>query len=419
MPRRIGIKRIGSLVNILIILNLIIAIWSHFKIENYQFELNRMLITLFSSLVFIIVAVAINRKNEKRFLKILVGFSLIIYMLWSVYGEILSINNYGIFLEWGYLIGTSIGIYKICNEVFSRYVATISSTLFVIFIPNIMGSSNINNQHLSGFLITVSLYFFLKNTLKDSIFGGGVLALSQIIKPISIIILLAVVIFIGYKALLEKSYRENLKILGVWMVTFIVGIKLFNMVFIQVNIETKKVSVSSGESVLALGSMRDKSNTTPAENPKKTQLHSALEFLGLDYNIYNEKTSQAISESIKNPREGFKSLKDKIEKFYGEEDNQYTYSISEEKVTEGIENIVQIGNIQYLIILLSALGAIILRVKRGKTERAIFSIILLCFIWAYTFIEDQGTFRYNIYIFLVILSGEFISRFMQRTKALL
>jgi len=105
--------------------------------------------------------------------------------------------------------------------------------------------------------------------------------------------------------------------------------------------------------------------------------------------------------------------------FLGKRDNQYSFSLSEEKITDNTFRLSEIGNLQYLFLIIGAIGALLGKFKRNNKEIDIICLLFIGFTLVHIFIETQTRYRYEIYILLAILAGEFISRFMKKTKSVL
>lgn len=466
------VSKVNFLFAILGIILLLVASHAYFKLTKEKLSINTTLIILFITLVAVIIAVRINRKNTKYFLIGLSGLSFIIYIIWNLYAKTTPISDYQVLLEgankiidgtfkqesfdktnyfyfynfqigytsylalitkifggkliffkileWIYLIVTSIMIYKICEDVYTKDIGAIAATLYSLYIPNIMGSSVINNQHISGALMVTSLYFILKNDKKSAAIGGVFLGLMQIFRPIAVILIIGVAITYVCKVFSKTMYLEILGILVTYILCFTMVVKLVDIAFIKVEIAPKAISQSNAKYFkFVLGLTDEGVYKIPTESAKKTQVYFDLERLNFDYDAYNKECLKVIKNSITNYKETFPFIKTKMYDFLGKRDNQYSFSLTENKVNDNTFKLLEIGNLQYLFLIIGALGTLIGRLKKRKQDIDIICILLIGFILVHIFIETQTRYRYEMYILLAILAGEFVSKFMKKTKSVL
>lgn len=466
------VSKLNFLFAILGIIILLISGHAYYELTKEKLSINTTVIILFITLASVITAVRVNRKNTKYFLIGLSVISLIIYALWNLYAKTTPISDYQILLEgankiidgtfkqesfdktnyfyfynfqigytsylalitkifggkliffkileWIYLIVTSIMIYKICEDRYTKDIGAIAATLYSLYIPNIMGSSVINNQHISGALMVTSLYFILKNDKKSAAIGGVFLGLMQIFRPIAIIVIIGVAITYVCKVFSKTMYLEILGILVIYILCFTMVVKLVDFAFVKTEIAPKAISQSNAKYFkFVLGLTDEGVYKIPTESARKTQVYFDLERLNFDYGAYNKECLKVIKNSITNYKETFPFIKTKMYDFLGKRDNQYSFSLSEEKITDNTFRLSEIGNLQYLFLIIGALGALLGKFKRNNKEIDVVCLLFIGFTLVHIFIETQTRYRYEMYILLVVLAGEFISRFMKKTKSVL
>ena len=451
---------------------LLIGIYSYFKLTKDKISINTTLIILFITLVIVVLAVRINRKSTKFFLLGLSVISFIVYIIWNLYARTIPTSDYEVLLdgankiingtfnqysfdktnyfyfynfqigytaylalvskvfggkliffkifEWIYLIVTSIMIYKICEDIYTKDIGAIAATLYSLYIPNVMGSSVINNQHISGVLMVTSLYFMLKNNKRSAAIGGVFLGLMQIFRPMAIIFIIGIAITYVCKVFSKTRYLEILGILAIYILCFAMVVKLFDIGFVKAEIAPKAISQSNAKYFkFVLGLTGEGVYKIPTESARKTQVYFDLQKTDFDYDAYNKECLTVIKESIKNHKETFTFLKNKMYKFLGNKDNQYDFALTNEKTTDYIFKLSEIGNLQYLFLIIGALMTLIGRFKRNNKEIDILCLLFIGFALVHVFIETQTRYRYEMYIMLVILAAEFIAKFMKKTKSVL
>lgn len=98
----------------------------------------------------------------------------------------------------------------------------------------------------------------------------------------------------------------------------------------------------------------------------------------------------------------------------GDKDNGYYFALSEDKMNNGTEYFLKLGNIQYLFMLLGTFILLMNKSNGDKSNNFIFYVLLIGFVSAHIFIEAQTRYRYEIYIFTAILSGEYVEIFKSK-----
>ncbi|MED2935633.1 glycosyltransferase family 39 protein, partial [Bacillus wiedmannii] len=82
-----------------------------------------------------------------------------------------------------YCTGTTLLVYGITTKVFNEWTGRIAGILYAFFIPSILMSSVLTNQHLATFLFYLGFYLLVKKGLDDRhnwIFVGSALAVGDL-----------------------------------------------------------------------------------------------------------------------------------------------------------------------------------------------------------------------------------------------
>lgn len=442
----------------------LVMIVSYLKFNRYELNLVNLLFVIFITLVLSFIAVKINRYSTKWFLITLALMSMLTYLIWNIYARTYPISDYKVLLEGAneiiqgtfhkesfdktsyfyfynyqigytaylafimkifgnnliwfkllegiYIILTSITIYKITEKVSTKDAAAIASLIYALYIPNIMGVSIINNQHISALLLCLSLYFILKATKTSLAMAGVLLGFTQILRPIAIIIIIAVVIIYSYKMINEGKYREYVSLFIVFIISFMLLTKAFDIAIMKTGISPSPISKSNAKYFKFVLGLKDSGvYNIPTEDARRTQVYFDLKILNFDYDKYNEKCMEVIKYSLKNYKETIPLIKNKMYDFMGKRDNQYYFALSEDKINNNIEFLLKIGNIQYLFLLLGTFIILMNRIKIGNSNNDIFYILIIGFVLVHIFIETQTRYRYELYIFTAILSSQCVEIF--------
>lgn len=442
----------------------LVMIVSVLKLNRYELKLINLLFIIFITLLLSFIAVKINRHSTKFFLITLALMSMLTYLIWNIYARTYPISDYKVLLEgannivegtfhkesfdktsyfyfYNYQIGytvylsyimrifgnnliwfkllegiyltlTSMTIYKITEKLSTKDAAAIASLIYVLYIPNIMGASIINNQHISSLLLCLALYFILKSTKVSLSIAGVLLGFTQILRPITSIAIIALFISCFYKAIDERKYKEYVRLFAIFIISFMFVIKAFDIAVVKTGISPSPISKSNAKYFKFVLGLKDSGvYNIPTENARKTQVYFDLKTLDFDYDKYNDKCLEVIKDSIKNYKDTIPLIKKKMHDFMGEKDNGYYFALSEDKMNNGIEYFLKLGNIQYLFMLLGTFILLMNKSNWDNSNNFIFYVLIIGFVSAHIFIEAQTRYRYEIYIFTAILSGECVEIF--------
>lgn len=154
------------------------------------------------------------------------GFTMYQALIMAIFGEgtfILKLLNVL------YCTGTTLLIYKITSKIFNEWAARISGVIYALYIPSIMMSSVLTNQHLATFLFYLAFYLLVTKGFTDKytwICIGTLLALGDIIRPLGMFILIAVAIYTFLHSILGQKkqtiFNSIKKLVGVFLVFYLV-----------------------------------------------------------------------------------------------------------------------------------------------------------------------------------------------------
>lgn len=422
---------------------------------------------LMATLIIAFLAVKVNRYSTKYFFVLLVFISFVLYAIWNTYAMTVPVSDYKVLLDgankivngsfsqesfnksnyfyfYNYQIGyasylalvikvfgnnlillkileglyltlTSITIYKITEKISTKDAGAVASIFYAMYIPNIMGSSVINNQHISTLLLCLSLYFIIKSTRLSLIAAGILLGFTQILRPIAIIIIIGLFIVYFYKMMKYKSYGEFVSKFIVFIIAFIVVVKLFDIAFMDLRISPSPISNDNAKYFkFVLGLKGSGIYNIPTENATKTQVYFDLKALNFEYDEYNKQCLKVIKESFKNYRNTLPFVMNKMYYFMGYKDNQYSFALDKEKINNYIYMLTKIGNMQYIFLLMGTVITLIDRLRKSKGDIDIFCILIIAFILVHIFIETQPRYRYEVYVFMDILTSQFIFKMISK-----
>lgn len=104
-----------------------------------------------------------------------------------VYNSIDALKILNVF----FMAGSSVMVYKICNEIYSEKISFIVACLYSLYPEMAFYSPVLSNQHISTFFVLIGVYLLLKNNYRSLVFSGIFLALGDLMRPEIIIIFIA------------------------------------------------------------------------------------------------------------------------------------------------------------------------------------------------------------------------------------
>lgn len=357
-----------------------------------------------------------NKSSYFYFYNYQIGYTMYLALLVKIFGSSLI---YFKIIEATSIILTSIIIYKICKTISNTDAAAAASILYATYIPNIMGSSVINNQHISTLFLCLSLYFIIKGTTKSLAIGGILLGFTNILRPIALIILIGFSIVYICKIIKEKRYFMLSKKYVIFIIGFILVVKGFDIAIIKSGISPSPISKSNASYFkFVLGLKGRGLYNIPGENARKTQVFFDLKTLDFDYNRYNEQCFIEIKNLMKNYKSTVPFIKNKMYHFMGYSDNQYSFALKSKQINNYIHTLIKMGNMQYVFFLMCVFISIILKFNNSKDDIDIFLILIIGFVLIHILIETQSRYRYEIYVFIDILASQFIVTLYSRCLSL-
>ncbi|MFC5469155.1 glycosyltransferase family 39 protein [Cohnella suwonensis] len=102
------------------------------------------------------------------------------------------------FLNVLYGIGIAAVLYAAASKTFNESCGRIAALFYLFYLPNILMSSVLTNQHLSTLLFLLGCLLLLRgpdSTTSRSLLAGLLIGLSQLVRPIGIIYLAGIVLF--------------------------------------------------------------------------------------------------------------------------------------------------------------------------------------------------------------------------------
>ena len=356
-----------------------------------------------------------DKTNYFYFYNFQTGFVMYLALVIKIFGRHLIFLK---IFEILFMSLTNVFVYKIASKVYTKKIGIISSIIYSLLFFNIAGSSVINNQHFSTLLIILSIYFFIKDKWFYYILSGTLVGIANIIRPSSIIILIAFCGFLLWKLLINNFKNWKVFLLGFLLIALSTfsTMKIFDYTLLNLNIvPTSTLSSNAKYFKFVLGIHGNGIYNMPTENAEKTQVYFDLQKLNFDYELYNNKCRNFIvNQFTQNTRETLVYIKDKMLVFASKEDNQIDFSGSIIQNSKSYIFIKYYGYVQYFLLIVFSLLTVIINVKESKfyntknnlyQTQILFEIIFILYFCAHLLIEVQPRYRYDQYLMLAFIAS--------------
>lgn len=408
--------------------------------------------TIFFSIITVIITLFFSKKKINKFYIWLFILSLIIRVICvlvlnyeQVYDfKILldasktlasgdySFNQWGHLKMWGYQTGfvmyqalilkifNNITILKILNAIYSSLLvliiyhfskkitnektARVTSMLYMILPFPLFLNTVLTNQHLATLLMYLSVIFLLKenNKIRNYIVSSILLALSNIIRPEAIIILVTLIIY-EICRIKKTKVKETIKKLTIFMV-----------IYLSINTIASQIVIKTGINPVGLTNQDPLWKFVLGFNYETCGYYTHDDvYVQLDKEASLNLIKQRITEP---PLKMVKLFACKIDNFWLQSnlieegqafENKKINILGFELDFNKIQNLAMTYNNQIYIsiLLLTIIGIIILR-KKETIKKGMFFIIMLqvCF-GVFLIIEIQPRYIYFIHIPIFVLSS--------------
>jgi 4-amino-4-deoxy-L-arabinose transferase-like glycosyltransferase len=313
-------------------------------------------------------------------------------------------------LEILYIAGSSILVYLIAKKLLDVRIAAIAAILFSTFIFNVMGSSVINNQHLSGLLMLLGIRLVLINSKRGILAAGIVFSIMNLMRPLGIVIIIAVILKFVYEMIEDKKWLQSISKIAVLLISFYAAVWIINFAYIGSGITPRPVSQNNipyFKFVIGLGAKNGSLIKNVTIDARRTSVYNDLKDLNFDYDKYNQECLEFIQKRATDFKNTSLFIAKKMRFFMGEKDHQFTFALTKLQQSEPpVRNLTMLGQMQYLLLLLFGFLAVIIKFRAKSEDMNLIYISFLCFVLVYILIEAQTRYRYDAYFFLVIIASE-------------
>ena len=349
---------------------------------------------------------AFNKDSYFYYYNYQTGFAVYIGFIFWIFGSSLTALK---ILDVAYISLSALLVFSITSRISNKSTGCIAAVLYTGFIPIIIGSSVVNNQHLSTFLMLFGIYMIIR--LKPTFIGFGALfiALMNIFRPVGVILLIAIPFYFLYKAFYEHRPIFFVKNTAIFLVVFYVMTWGVDAAVVNAHIAPTAISTPNLPYYKLILGLCDQSGSiygNITEDERKTAVYLDLKQDDFDYDNYNKKSFDFLKSRLKYVGKTLEYVFKKTRYFLGERDNQYIFAVANDKsVTPFISVLVGLGQMQYLVFVALAAWSALLQLKNNDNRWILMLIALAGFISVYLLIEVQTRYRYEAYLIIIMLAS--------------
>ena len=231
------------------------------------------------------------------------------------------------FLNILYSVGTVVVVYLTATKLFNELSGRIAGLIFALYIPSILMSSVLTNQHLSTFLYFLALYFVINSGFSKKyrwITIGLLIGLGNIIRPLGSIVLLAILVYVVIVFLLKGNKEIYLtyakKFIGIIAVYLVVQ-NLVSMMMIGIGITDETLKNKDSLYKFVVGFNQETGGKYSKEDREYLDQFSL-------WDERNEKAKELIQERITDKGEVLKLLNHKFTYLWGDKDSSIHWSLT-------------------------------------------------------------------------------------------
>ncbi|MGG0277006.1 ArnT family glycosyltransferase [Bacillus rhizoplanae] len=296
-----------------------------------------------------------------------------------------------------YCTGTTICIYSITSNIFNEWTGRIAGLLYTFFIPSIMMSSVLTNDHLATFLFYLGFYLLVSKRFYSKytwIFVGITLAFGDIIRPLGSFILLAVIIYLFLHGFLGKDkktmFTTTKKLIGI----------LF--VFYAVHYLVSSAFIATGVTKYPLSNRDPLWKFVVGLNHETTGLYStsdAEQIMSLEIGEERKKLEmRLIKERIADKEKLFTLFGDKFSYMWGGLDSAGYWSLNQLNKKELADTAMEYEKYIYIATMLFGMIGLLylLFTKQKNLQYTLFLLLVIGYISIHFLIEIQTRYRYFI-----------------------
>ncbi|MGG2063305.1 ArnT family glycosyltransferase [Bacillus sp. S14(2024)] len=296
-----------------------------------------------------------------------------------------------------YCTGTTLFVYGITSKVFNEWSGRIAGILYAFYIPSIVMSSILTNQHLATFLFYLGFYLLVTKGLSSKYmwtFIGAILSFGDVMRPLGMLILLAVAIYLFLDGFLGKDkqtmFNTTKKFVGIIIVFYTVHY-LISASFMAAGITKYPLSNRDPLWKFVLGFNYETKGTYSTEDANRVM---SLE-IGEERTVEEKKI---IKERLADKEKVLELFGDKFAYMWGDIDASGYWSLGQLNKENLKDKSMEYEKYIYVATMLFGLvGLLSLLVQKEKNlQYTLFLLLIIGYVCVHFLIEVQTRYRYFI-----------------------
>jgi 4-amino-4-deoxy-L-arabinose transferase-like glycosyltransferase len=354
------------------------------------------------------------------------GYPLVLSVIYRIFGAnimVAKVFNVAISTGVAYLI------YRLGALLFNERAGRIASLIFAFWPAQVMYNSVVASEHIFMLLFLLAIWFFVlaEYSLKDAkdyllvIVSGFMLALTYLIRPVSIILLPIIIVCLFIfsekdKPLKEKGFiASRIKTSVLVTASTIVTIAVVSL--IVGNILGVRLWKSSSGFSFYIGTNYESSGMYFAKDEE------IIEEFNYDVEeVHKQATKRAIERITSQPMNFLRLIEKKFIIQWANEDYGYYWSMYKLDDINNVSNFVLshpraflgISQIYYIALLIFAVSGSIYIRRHQIYSTAMFFLLLFAFVGAHTLFEVQSRYHYPVIPFFILIAGYGVEQIIER-----
>lgn len=341
-----------------------------------------------------------------------IGFTMYQALIISIFGENIFVLK---FLNVIFSSGIVVLVYMIGRILFNETAGRAASLFYAFYIPSIVMTSVLTNDHLSTFLYFLGFYLLVKakgQTLKLGLLIGLFLALGNIIRPVGSLILIAVFLYyLVYEIILankEKKIPAIKALAGIFAAYFIV-MNIASYGFIAGGVTEFPLSNRAPYWKFLLGFNHETKGQYSSDDVAAIGRYP----LGEER---NEAEKAMVLERLEDKKKVAQLFYDKTEIMWGTRDSSVVWSLGKVNRPYLLYKLRIADQAVYMVMLLFSAFAMLFYRKGNKIPVLFFMILVLGYYSVHLLIEIQTRYRFFIIPTFAILAGGGLSYLLNKIQ---
>lgn len=304
-----------------------------------------------------------------------------------------------------YSVGTTILVYKIAARIFHETAGRIAGLIYGLFIPSIVMTSVLTNQHLATFLFYLAFYLLITYYSRRFIwvFVGVLLSLGDIIRPLGSLILLAVAIYLFITEVLGENRKAAInagkKFIGIIVVYFLIH-SAVSQLFIAADVTKFPLSNRDPQWKFVLGFNHETMGRYS---------DSDAAYVG-QFPIGNERKKaemKLINERMADKQQLLVLFREKLKIMWGHNDDSITWGAGHFQDLTSLSRLYKFERLMYASIIIYLIVSLfyMLKDKSIGKQNLLFVLLILGYAAVHLLIEVQTRYRYFILPSFVIIQS--------------